>query len=538
MKTLIVCSSFVVAVAGTGAGLAQQAAPEDWPGYNRTLTAERFSPLDEINRTNVSQLAVVCTYDTGQQTGFQTSPIVIDGVLYATTEHDTFALDAATCKERWRTSEDTGSSMLKVNRGLAFLDGRLFRGLQDGHVVAYEAETGKKIWQTRIADAKKGESVPAAPVAWSGLVFIGNAGGDNKGVKGRIYALDSSTGKIVWESRLVPGDGPMLRQASQQEDPEEAALLSWKNEQGVPITGGATWSTYTIDPEKKLLFVPAGNPAPDFTPELRPGENLYSNSVVILDMATGQIRGHAQLVEEDFHDWDVAAAPVVFRNPDGKQYLVAAPKDGYLYGFDLSSGKRLYKEPFTTIENVDAPLTAEGTRFCPGSQGGAEWNGPAYDPERNRVYIGAVDWCTTVRKAPPEKVQNQPIGQAWSGDADGGFGTFDPPEKWRGWLRAFEAQSGQEVWQFESPAPVLSGVTPTAGGLVFFGDMGGQLFALDADSGKPAWQTQMPGAVGGGIISYAANGRQHIAVAAGMTSPIWPTEQTTGKIVVLTLKQQ
>jgi glucose dehydrogenase len=367
-------------------------------------------------------------------------------------------------------------------------------------------------------------------------VFVGNAGGDNYGVKGRMYALDAKTGEIEWEFYLVPKDHPTAATASGDRAAVKQTLAaSWQNEADVPIAGGATWTSYTIDPERGLLYVPGGNPAPDFVREVRPGDNLFTNSVVVLDARSGDYRAHYQLVPEDFHDWDVASAPILFTAGSGKRILAAAPKDGHLYGFDLASGERLYKTPITTITNPTAPLTREGTRFCPGTQGGVEWNGPAYSTETGLVYTGAVDWCSTVRVMDPEKVKSASVGQPWSGSADEQnlFGTMDSPERWAGWLYASDAESGKTAWRFKAPAPLMSGVTPTAGGVVFFGDMAGNAYALDAENGDLLWKHDLGGAAGGGVITFTSAGRQRVAYAAGMTSPIWPTTKTTAKIVVL-----
>ena len=194
-----------------------------------------------------------------------------------------------------------------VSRGPAYLDGRLFRGTQDGRVLAYDFKTGKRLWETSIADPAKGESAPAAPIAWNGLVFIGNAGGDIKGVKGRMYALDAKTGKIVWEFYLVPKSPGDPERGPQAQSPLDAS--TWKTPSGSPITGGATWTSYTIDPEKGLLYVPGGNPAPDFGADMREGENLYSGSVVVLDARSGAYKTHFKIVPKDWHDWDMSTAP-------------------------------------------------------------------------------------------------------------------------------------------------------------------------------------------------------------------------------------
>ena len=497
---------------------AAHAGNRDWPTYNRTLTSDRYATLSDIDTKNVAQLKILCSFDTGEQISFQSGLLQVDGALYATTEHDTLSMDPNTCKLNWRVHEDFASNVLKVNRGAAWLDKRLFRGTSDGHVLAYDARTGKRLWSTVIADAAKGESVPAAPIAWDGLVFAGNAGGDNKGVRGRMYALDAKDGRIVWEFDMVP------------KAPGEA----WKNAKDIPITGGATWTSYSLDPVTGMLYVPAGNPAPDFLQEARPGDNTYASSVVVLDAKTGVYQKHFQLVKRDFHDWDISSAPALFLNKTGHRMLAEAPKDGHLYLIDLTSGKVIFRKPATTVENAAAPLTPHGVRFCPGTQGGAEWNGPAFDPAENVIITGEVDWCTTVKTEAPEALKSAPLGKPWSGATDA-FGTMDDAKKWSGWLTAFDADSGERRWQFHAPFPLMGGVTPTSGRLVLFGDMGGNFYAFDAGSGKQLWSVALGGAVGGGVITYDTGMGQKIAVAAGMTSPIWPTPKVNGKIVILGL---
>ncbi len=529
LPACIAAAGFLTCTAATRAA----SAFKDWPSYNNTLTSERFSTLDAIDTKNVAGLKVHCSYDTGEQMSFQTGLIEVDGALYGTTEHDTFSIDANNCKQNWRAHAEFASGVLQVNRGLAFLDGRLFRGTVDGRVIAYTAKTGKPVWSTVIADPAKGESVPAAPIAWNGLVFVGNAGGDNKGVKGRMYALDAATGRIVWEFYMVPkAPGDASRGPSPPGGAPKAS--TWKNAPGIPITGGATWTSYSLDPVKGLLYVPGGNPGPDFVRTSREGENLYASAIVVLDAKTGAFQRHFQLVKRDFHDWDVSSAPVLFLSRAGHRMLAEAPKDGHLYLIDLNDGRTVFKKPVTTLTNVDAPMTAQGTRFCPGSQGGAEWNGAAFDPGENLIFTGEVDWCTTVRLAPPAALAKAPPGQPWSGASDG-FGQQDDPKKWSGWMTASDAVSGEMKWQFHAPFPLMSGVTPTAGRLLLFGDMGGTFYAFDAVSGKKLWSFDLGGAIGGGVITYDSGQGQKIAVAAGMTSPIWPTPKINGKVVILAL---
>lgn len=507
------------------------AATSEWPSYNRTLNSERFAPISAINADNVKALKVVCTYDTKQMSSFETGLVQVGTSIYGAAAHDTFSINANTCRQNWRVHENAPQTFLNVDRGVAYMDGRIFRGLSTGMVVAYDAKNGKRVWGTTIAYAKGGEDVDAAPIAWNGLVFIGNAGGDNKGVKGRMYALDAATGKIVWEFFLVPKSPTDVARGPIAPMPPEIAT-TWNNDSAFPISGGATWTSYTLDPERGLLYVPGGNPAPDFINAHRKGANLYTGSVVVLDAKTGEYRRHFELVPNDFHDWDVSTAPSLVTTKAGARLMVVAPKDGHLYGYDLSSNERLYRMPVTTIENVEAPLTAEGTRFCPGSQGGAEWNGPAYDPRTNTIFTGEVDWCTTVRIDPDEKVQSAAYGQPWSGSPDG-FGVMDSQSKWAGRLTASDAETGAKRWQFKDPYPIMSGVTPTAGDLVLFGDMGGNFYALDARAGKKLWSKNLGGAIGGGVITYDTGRGQKVAVAIGLTSAIWPTKKVTAKVVVL-----
>ena len=518
----------------TSATAAQMPADAGWASYNRTLRSERYAPLAQIDARNVGALALACTYDLGLDTSFQTGPIVVGRTMYLTSEKDTAAIDASTCTQRWRVHEDVADSYLKVNRGAAYLDGRLFRGLQDGRVVAYDAGDGHKLWETRIADASKGESVPAAPIAWSGMVFIGEAGGDNYAVKGRMYALDAASGKMLWETWLVPREE---QRRSPTTDVAKVAVPTWRNAAGIPLGGGATWTSYTLDPDAGLLYVPGGNPAPDFVKGMRPGDNLFANSVVVLDARSGAYRRHFSLVPEDFHDWDVSAAPTLVATRGGRQLLAATPKDGMLYGYDLGSGQRLYQTAITTRANVDVPLGKAPVRFCPGSQGGSEWNGPAYSPATNLVYTGSVDWCTTVSIADPDKVASVSTGQPWSGSADekNAFGTFDPKERWGGWVTATDADTGAVRWKYRTPAPVLAAVTPTAGGVVFAADMGAHAYAFDAGDGRVLWQATLDGAAGGGVVSYAVDGVQRVAFVVGTNSPIWPVEKKTAKVAVYAL---
>jgi alcohol dehydrogenase (cytochrome c) len=515
------------------------AAAEDWPSYNRTLTSERYSPLSQINTKNAGKLKVLCTYDVDQFAAFESGLIMVKNALIGTTEFDIFSLDPATCAENWRTHEDYPPSLLPANRGAAYMDGMLFRGTQDGRVLAYDFKTGRRIWEATIADPKRGESVPSAPIAWDGLVFVGNAGGDFKGGKGRMYALDARTGKIVWEFFLVPKTEDDVARGPQGATPLNMA--TWQNAPGIPISGGGTWTSYTLDTKTGQLYVPGGNPAPDFAIAVREGENLYTDSVIVLDAKTGNYKDHFKIVPKDWHDWDVSNPPVLIQTMGGKQLMSVAPKDGHLYGFDLATNGLLYRVPVTRVEDVAASFTpGEEVHFCPGSVGGAEWNSPAYDPQTNLILIGEVEWCDTVTPKDVNELRSVKIGQPWAGMATWNpfwaFGRMGGAEKdWAGWVYAVDADTGVWKWRLKSNYPILGGMTPTAGGVVFFGDIGGNFYALDAANGQKLWGRELGGAIGGGVITYTTNGAQKVAVAAGFTHLAWPTKIVRAKIVVLGL---
>src|SRR5215470_6264204 len=521
----------------SSAGPAPGAVAGDWPSYNKTLTTERFSDLSQINTQNVGKLKVLCTYKTNTYSSFETGLIMVEGALIGTTEYDIFSIDPATCAQNWRTHEDFAAYILPLNRGAAYLDGMLFRGTEDGRVLAYDFKTGKRLWETTIADQKKGETVPTAPIAWNGLVFIGNAGGDEKGGKGRMYALDAKTGRIVWEFFLVPKtEGDTIR------GPEGASPLdnsTWKNVPGAPISGGGAWTSTTLDPATGLLYVPVGNPGPDFANSVREGDNLFTGSVVVLDAKTGAYKNHFQLVPRDWHDWDVSNPPILIKTMGGKRLMAVSPKDGHLYGFDLADNKLLYRTPVTTIENAEEPFAVDkDVHFCPGSGGGEEWNSPGYDPLTNLIFTGDVDWCVTVKLQTREEIAAAPLGQPWTGEKSfnpfNEFGKFTRADGvWAGWLYATDADTGVWKWRLKSNYPILSAVTPTAGGLVFFGDTGGNFYAIDAATGQKLWGQKIGGAIGGGVITYAVNGAQKVAVATGYVSPAFPAEIRRAKVAIL-----
>ena len=525
----------VLLCATTSALHAQRRRPAEtgWPSYNRTLAGERYSPLTQIGPANVGRLKVRCTYTLPEVSSLQTGMLVVGRTMYFTTDTISYAIDAATCREVWRRARHNPSpSALLVNRGFAYLDGRLFRGTSDAYVLALDAATGRTLWEHKIDEAAPGVTIPMAPIAANGMVFIGNAGGDQTGVTGHVYALDPKDGHVIWKFNVVPDTG--------------AARATWTNPR-LPISGGAFWTSFTYDAEHQVLYVPAGNPAPDFDIELRTGDNLYSNSVIALDARTGAMLGYNQLVKRDNHDWDVDAPAILVTTRSGRRIVASSNKDGLLSILDRSqltvrdrpaaadpSGMLplLSQTPTTTRENVDVPLRRDrATRFCPGILGGSEWNGPAYSPTANTIFVGAVDWCASARVA--DSVAIPALGATWL--AAGNLeheALFDAPEKAMGWVSAFDAENGAVRWRFRTPRPVLAAVTPTASGLVFAADLGGTLYALESSSGRVLWRTNTGQSTGGGVITYSVAGRQLLGIASGMRSPVWPGGADQSRILV------
>jgi alcohol dehydrogenase (cytochrome c) len=510
----------------------------DWTAYNGSLSGERYSPLNQINTSNVAKLQQVCAFETRDTVSFQSGIVAVGGTLYVTAFNTTYAIDGTTCQQKWKLTRPEPATFLKVNRGVGYSNGMVFRGTGDAHVLGIDAATGQLRWDVAIGDARKGESVPMAPLAWNDLVFVGNAGGDLFGVTGRIYALDAETGRIVWQFNTVPDSGP--------------ALATWpKASPRNPPTGGATWTSYALDELNGTLYVTTGNPAPDFAVELRPGDNLYTNAVLGIDARTGKLQTYIQPIKHDFHDWDVSAGPALITIKSGVPFLIAAAKDGKVYGIERgrlatpaggSASEALalairYSTAVTTLENVNVPLSSEHmTRFCPGSQGGVEWNGPAYHRASGTVYVNAIDWCTSVKLQRLDTLRGGP-GQSWTGmdDAQMAFGKMDPVENWKGWVTALDAETGAIRWKVQTPKPMVAGITATAGGLVFTGNLDGEVLAFDALRGNIVWRKPAGGAIGGGVIAYESGGKERIAAAVGLNSPIWPVKGGPARVVVYAL---
>ena len=468
-----------------------------WAMYNMGYDGVRSSPLTQITVKNVATLRPVCRVKLGEEGTLQAGPVAVGETLFVTTAHSTAALNATTCRPIWRfVDPPTKLDVNPVNRGVAYLDGRVFRGTPDARLVALSSDSGQVLWNIKVGDPSLGAFTSSAPIAWHGMVYIGLAGGD-WGIRGRVMAFDAETGKEKWRFWTIPMG-------------KERGAETWHIPETAQHGGGAMWTSYTLDTTTGELFVPTGNPAPDFNPTSRPGDNLFTNSVVVLDAMSGALRWWYQVSPNDGFDYDLGAAPVLYKGRSGDSRVLLASKDGNIYALDRRSHQLKFKTPITTISK-EAPLpTAAGVHACPGPLGGVEWNGPAFDASTHTFFVGAVDWCAIFSLGPPEYTKGSLY---WATNV-----VPVSTDTARGWLTAVDAEDGRVRWKFRAPAPIVAGVTHTAGGLLFTGDLHGNFYAFDAATGRVAYETNLGGAIAGGVMTYAVDGRQYVAAPAGNIS--------------------
>src|SRR5215831_1803263 len=489
---------------------AADGATDNWLMYNKGYRSERYSTLERINTTNAATLRPVCMFQLGELGTFSTGPVVYDGILYATTHLGTYAIDATTCKKLWSHQHIAqGPEMNATNKGIAIAGGRVIRGTQDGFLYALDAKTGTPLWVRQVADWRIGEGIGAAPIVWNDIVYVGKAGGD-WGIRGRMMAFNVADGTLAWAFDLIPSGN-------------ETGADTWQKPASVEHGGGAAWVTYALDRETGTLFVPVGNPGPDYHNGMRPGANLFTISTVALDAKTGKLKWWYQLRPNDDHDWD--ATVVSLFDAAGRKLVATSGKEGILHVVDRDDGKLVFKLPMTTVLNHDLPITAEGVRVCPVA--GVQWNGPAYSPLTGLLYVNAIDWCTVFRLGPdPKWVATVP----YTGLANG-WGTNDPTSKWSGWVNAVDPKSGRMAWRVKRPTPMYASLTPTAGNVLFTGDLNGNFLALDARNGKTLYRFDTGGPIAGGIVTYERNGRQYIAVASGHSGGSIPLTGSTTIVV-------
>jgi len=491
----------------------------DWLMSNHDYGGQRFVDLKQINRENVASLKMIAKYDIGDRNPFHNNPVVSNGLMYITVKDSTIALDAATLKVQWKYDrKPKGKQGWPMNRGVAVKDGMVVRGTHDGYLVALDAATGALVWERALVDMTKNEGgFTMAPVIFENLVILGPAGSE-LGVKGWVGAFKLSSGEPVWKFNTVPDHG-------------EPGSQTWEKADAKLLGGGAVWAPLSLDSDAGVVYVPVANPAPDFYGEARPGANLYTCAMVALDARTGKLRWFYQLVPHDEHDWDTTqASPLFSATIAGKtrKLVATAGKDGLLHVLDRETHKQVYEVPVTTRLNTDVPPTREGLRACPGVLGGVQWNGPAFNPGTNMLYVNAVDWCATFVKAADARYVEGAMYM-------GGTVRPEPPDKSHGWLTAIDASTGAVRWKYESTRPLLAAVTATSANLIFTGELLGDFIALDGKTGEVLYRSNTGGRLNGGVVTYSINGKQYIAVAAGNANGFWAVPPASAAIVLFSL---
>jgi alcohol dehydrogenase (cytochrome c) len=486
--------------------------PDRWLTYSGSYDGHRFSSNNQITPENAAGLRLLWMrqYETSEY--IENSPLVVGGYMFVTTPPNRVeALDARTGALIW-TYERVLPEHLSVccgygNRGLAVLGSTLFLGTLDAHLVALDIRTGRVSWDVAIADYRAGYSITGAPLALKNLVITGVAGGEY-GIRGFIDARDASTGKEVWRFDTIPQPG--------QPGADTWQGNTWKN------GGGPTWLTGSFDPDSNLIYWPTGNPSPNYEGEVRPGDNLYTNSVVALDADHGTLRWYFQFMPHDVFDWDATEILVLFDgNLAGKrQRLMAqANRNGFFYVLDRETGRLRLAQPFakqTWADGFDslgrpavsrtAHPTTGGTALYPGVGGAANWESPSYSPRTGLLYIPMLDWGGIFYKGHSEY---RP-GEFFTG----GFFQHFPDVRPQGAVRALNAVTGDVQWEHRNSASSVGGLLSTGGGVVF-GSQEQTFFALDANTGHELWRVSTGGHIAAAPITFLCAGKQMVTIAAG-----------------------
>ncbi len=489
--------------------------PQNWLTYSGNYSGWRYSKLDQINTRNVQYLKAEWVFQTGALGSFETTPLVVDGILYGTgQESRAFAVDARTGRAIWRYQRRLPDKIQAccglVNRGVAALGNKVFLATLDAHVVALDAKTGNVIWDVEAADYRKANVFTVAPLLVKDRVVVGVSGGEY-GVRGFIDAYEAETGKRAWRFYTVPGPGEPGNETWDGD--------SWK-------AGGApAWITGSYDPELDLIYWPTGNPSPEYYGGQRRGDNLYSNCMLALDANTGKLKWFFQFTPHDMHDYDATEIPVLLDlelHGQPRKLLVQANRNGFFYVLDRTNGKFLLAKPFGQVTWAreigpdGRPVllpgtdpTPEGTRVCPGAIGATNWWSPSYSPQTGLLYVAAREECDIFKSASSAPKFRE--GHIFWGST---YGPVSDEKDW-GALRALDPRTGEIKWEFKYYSAPNAGVVSTAGGLAFAGDNEGNLIALDARTGKDLWHFQTGAAIYGSPMTFALGGKQYVVIPAG-----------------------
>lgn len=493
----------------------------EWPTYNGNIGGNRYSQLTQIHSENVSRLSPKWTFTLpGTHRPLETTPVVVDGIMYVTAANECYALDARTGRQIWRYARPrteglvpTGDAITGINRGVAILGARVFMVTDNAHLLALHRFTGQLLWEVEMADYRQNYAATAAPLVVNDLVISGISGGD-EGVRGFLSAYKASTGERVWQFWTAPAPG-------------EPGSETWVGD-SIHHPGASTWMTGTYDSESGLLYWGVGNPGPDHNGDQRKGDNLYSCSILALDPATGKLRWYRQLTPHNLHDWDATQTPMVVNTSfqgRPRKLLVQSNRNGFFYVMDRLTGELLLAKPFirnmtwaTGVDTNGRPIlvpgnepTYGGTRVCPGPAGATNWISPAFDPTSNLYFVLAHEACAIFTKA-DEKFE---IGKSFYG----GSTRRAPGDTGKKYLRAIDLNTGNIRWEIADIGGMIleSGLMATAGNLVFYGDNTGNFIAADSRNGSLLWHFNTNLNFKAGPMTYTSDGQQRVAIAAGST---------------------
>jgi alcohol dehydrogenase (cytochrome c) len=504
--------------------------PQNWLTYSGGYSSQRYTSLDQIDPSNVNNLEQQWVLQNQVYGAWQSSPIVVDGVMYVTQRpNDVLALDAKTGRVFWiyryTVSPDQRVCCGANNRGVAILGDTLYMATLDAHLVALDTRTGRPLWNLALGDPKLGYSMTLSPLIIKDKVVVGVGGGEY-GIRGFVAAYDARTGKEAWRFYTIPGPG-------------EPGHDTWSGD-AWKTGGGPVWVTGSYDPVLNLTYWGVGNPGPDWNPDQRPGDNLYTDSVVALDADTGALKWHYQFTPNDGYDYDSVQVPVLvdmnWRGAPAK-LMLWANRNGFFYVLDRATGRFLSGAPFAKVNwargfdekgrPIQTPQPA-GAPTWPGNQGATNWYSPSYSPRTELFYVSAwLNYATIYRK---EEAPYLP-GRNFSGggfrvlapnpDAPTiGIGRRGPINNWtdeigHGAVLALDPRTGEQKWKFDQFDVTDSGILTTATDLLFTGGREGYFHALDARTGALLWKASLGGQIVNGPISYQVDGKQYVSVISG-----------------------
>jgi alcohol dehydrogenase (cytochrome c) len=508
------------------------ATPQNWLTYGGTESSQRYSTLSQITAANVTKLESKWVLQDQVFGAWQSNPIVVDGVMYITERpDDVMAVDAKTGRVfwlyRWTPSPDARVCCGANNRGVAILGDTVYMGTLDAHLIAIDAKNGHPLWNVALADVKLAYSITMAPLIIKDKVVVGLGGGEF-GIRGFIAAYDAKTGKQAWRFNAIP-------------EPGEAGHDSWEGDSW-EHGGGSVWVTGSYDPASNLTYWGIGNPGPDWNPAQRPGDNLYTDSVVALDADSGKLKWHFQFTPHDGYDYDSVQVPVLADIPwkgSTAKVMMWANRNGFFYVLDRTTGKFLFGAPFIKVnwasglDDNGRPIQTQqpqGSPTYPGNQGGTNWYPPSFSPRTGLFYFSAWENYATIFKPAPTTYKP---GQNFTGGIPAtltptpdapttGIGRRGPIDNWtnevgNGLVMALDPQTGKPRWKFEQFDVTDGGLLTTATDLVFVGGREGYFYALDAKNGNLLWKASLGGQIVMAPVTFSVDGKQYLSVISGHT---------------------